>query len=62
MTRKRVMPARKVRLAAGVKTTPSLTRKTLDEPVSAMLPSMSRTSALSNPRKRASVRMRALFG
>ena len=58
----RVMPARKVRLAAGVKTTPSLTMKMFDAPVSATLPSMSRTSALSKPRRLASTRMRALLG
>ena len=57
MTRWRVMPLRKVPFAAGVRTTPSLARKMFEVAVSATLPSMSQTSALSKPLARAS-RMR----
>ncbi len=62
MTRWRVMPLRKVPFAAGVRTTPSLARKMFEVAVSATLPSMSQTSALSKPLARASRMALALFG
>jgi hypothetical protein len=46
MWRDRVIPARKVPLGMGVKSSPSLTMKTLAVAVSATLPSASATSAL----------------
>src|SRR5690606_2967828 len=62
MVRARVMPDRKAPLATGVKTWPSLTMKMLDEAVSATLPSMSRTSALSKLRALSSMMARLLLG
>ena len=60
--RRRVIPARNERFAAGVSTTPSFTMKTFDVPVSATLPSMSRIRQLSKPRPRASMMARPLLG
>ena len=62
MTRVRVMPARKVPFGTGVATTLSLTRKMLEAAVSATLPSMSSTMALSKPFAFASRSARALLG
>ncbi|MNL69342.1 hypothetical protein D3C87_1941920 [compost metagenome] len=56
------MPARKVPLAIGVMTTPSLTMKMFEDAVSATLPFMSSASALSKPREWASMIMRPLLG
>ena len=56
------MPAKKVPLETGVKTSPSFTIKMLAVAVSATLPIASATSALSKPLERASTSIRALLG
>jgi hypothetical protein len=62
MTRRRVMPSRKVPFGTGVLTTPSLTSIRLAEANSQTFPSRSHTTALSKPRSRANFAARAEFG
>ncbi len=59
ITRLRVTPSKNVPFGAGVKTTPSLTRKALELANSAMFPSASRIRQLSKPRLAASISARA---
>ena len=57
-----VIPARKVPLATGVNTSPSLTMNILAVAVSATFPIASATKALSKPFDLASTSIRALLG